>query len=58
MATSERVSGTLMAHVGRNAALERVPSFNECRFCDIGQLDCPDRIETQPDDGADDHDLF
>ena len=48
----------LMAQVGGNTALERVPSFNECRFCDIGQLDCPERIEKQPHGGADDHDLF
>ena len=48
----------MMAQVGDSAALERVPSFNECRFCDIGRLDCPERIETQPDDGAADHDLF
>ena len=32
----------MMAQVGGAAALERVPSFNECRFCDIGLLDCPE----------------
>ena len=49
----------IMAQVGGDTALGRVPSFNECRFCDIGPLDCPDRIDTRPDDGADDgHDLF
>ena len=49
----------IMAQVGGDTALGRVPSFNECRFCDIGPLDCPDRIDTRPDAGADGgHDLF
>lgn len=25
----------------------RVPSFHECRFCDISKQDCPERIEQQ-----------
>jgi hypothetical protein len=48
----------MMAQVGGGTALARVASFNECSFCDIGRLDCPERVEIQPDDGADDHDLF
>jgi hypothetical protein len=48
----------LMAQVGGNAALARVPSFNECRFCDIGSLDCPERIDSRPDDSSDGGDLF
>lgn len=45
----------MMAQVGGDTTLERVPSINECRFCDIGRRDCPERLETQPDD---DPDLF
>ena len=47
-----------MAQVGGAAALARSPSFNECRFCDIGRLDCPDRVDSRADEGADAHDLF
>ena len=48
----------MMAQVGGDTALTRVPSFNECRFCDIGQIDCPERVETRPDDSEDGHKLF
>ena len=48
----------LMAQVGGDTALARVPAFNECRFCDISPLDCPERVEVQPDDNDDGHDLF
>jgi hypothetical protein len=27
---------------------ERVPSFGECRFCDISRKDCPARVDTPP----------
>lgn len=27
---------------------ERVPSYGECRFCDISCRDCPARIDTPP----------
>ena len=47
-----------MAQVGGAAAPARVPSFSECRFCDIGAADCPDRIDSQPEDESDEHDLF
>ena len=47
-----------MAQVGGAAAPSRVPSFSECRFCDIGGADCPDRIDSQPEEESDEHDLF
>jgi len=48
----------MMAQVGGNTILGRVPSFHECRFCDIGNTDCPDRIDSLPEDTAAEHDLF
>lgn len=32
--------------VGGDAPPPRVPSYNECRYCNIGPADCPDRIDT------------
>ncbi|MDE0207367.1 MAG: PD-(D/E)XK nuclease family protein [Candidatus Tectomicrobia bacterium] len=48
----------MMAQVGGGAAPGRVPSFYECRYCDIGKADCPERIESLPPDKAGEHDLF
>jgi len=41
------------------AALPKVPSLSECRFCDLTVADCPERVEQPPaggESGA--HDLF
>ncbi len=27
---------------------DRVPSESECKFCNIGSADCPERVETAP----------
>jgi hypothetical protein len=35
----------IMRRVGGAAELSRVPSFDECRFCDIGPGDCPKRVD-------------
>lgn len=48
----------MMAQVGGGTAPGRVPSFSECRFCDIGKADCPDRIDGPQEDKAGEHDLF
>lgn len=48
----------MMTNVGGDAAPGRVPSFYECRFCDIGAADCPDRVDDLPQNKAGDHDLF
>jgi hypothetical protein len=34
--------------VGGDLELPKVPSYAECRFCDITKEDCPDRIEDEP----------
>ena len=47
-----------MAQVGGDTLPARVPSFTECRYCDIGKTDCPDRIDSPPEDKAGEHDLF
>ena len=48
----------MMALISGDAAPARVPSFNECRFCDIGAAYCPDRIDAMPEDKGAEHDLF
>lgn len=42
--------------VGGNEPLRKVPSWNECRFCNISKADCPEKVGSQP--VAKDHDLF
>jgi len=37
----------LMNRFGSIDEPKRVPSENECRFCDITKEDCPDRIESE-----------
>jgi hypothetical protein len=47
--------------IERSAADEpspKVPSFGECRFCDITSVDCPERIDSAPTDDTPDHDIF
>ncbi len=33
--------------VGGPEPVPKIPSWGECRYCDISQADCPERIETQ-----------
>ncbi len=47
-----------MHRVGGGSALTRVPSYAECRFCDISGRDCPDRVESPPAEDDVKHDLF
>ena len=44
--------------VGGSEPLRKVPSWGECRFCDISKADCPERIDTEPTAAAEKHDLF
>jgi hypothetical protein len=44
--------------VGGEEPLRKVPSWGECRFCDISKADCPERIDSQPTASAQDHNLF
>jgi hypothetical protein len=34
--------------IGGQEPAKRVPSWSECRFCDISKADCPERIEIRP----------
>ena len=37
--------GALIRRLAADQPAQRVPSAQECRFCDIGAADCPQRIE-------------
>lgn len=37
---------------------EKIPSWGECRWCDISKADCPMRVDVEPTAAADAHDLF
>ena len=41
--------GALIRRLANGAPARRVPSFAECRFCDITSADCPERVEQQPE---------
>ncbi|MCY4558796.1 MAG: PD-(D/E)XK nuclease family protein [Chloroflexi bacterium] len=40
--------GALIRRLGSDTPPSRVPSSSECRFCDVGALDCLDRMEVEP----------
>ena len=48
--------GTLIRRLSGDAPARRVPSRQECRFCDITAADCPSRVEDEyePEDGVTD----
>ena len=41
--------GALVRRLAADEPPGRVPSSSECRFCDIGALDCPERMDDGPD---------
>jgi hypothetical protein len=43
--------------IGGPEPAPKIPSWGECRYCDISKADCPERIETQAD-AVTDHGLF
>ena len=43
--------------IGGPEPARKVPSWGECRYCDISQADCPERIEIVPKTSGN-HDLF
>jgi hypothetical protein len=47
-----------MESLSVNTPPAKVPSFPECRFCDIDISECADRVTTAPIDANPDHDLF
>jgi len=40
------------------SSVPKVPSFSECRFCDIDVSECPERVSTQSTQVQAEHDLF
>jgi len=43
--------------IGGSEPAPKIPSWGECRYCDISKTDCPERIENQAD-AVTDHGLF
>ena len=41
--------GALIRRLAADKPARRVPSYDECRFCDITSADCPERVEGRPD---------
>jgi hypothetical protein len=48
--------GETVRIIGGAEPPEKVPSWGECRFCDITKADCPERVVGEP--ATEDHDLF
>jgi hypothetical protein len=46
-----------VATAGGAESARKVPSWGECRYCDISKADCPERIEIERK-AASNHDLF
>ena len=48
--------GALIRRISSDEPARRVPSRQECRFCDISAADCPERVEDEyePEDGTTD----
>lgn len=42
------IRGTI-SRVGGTSPPPRVPSFSECRYCDLTRADCTDRVDDEPD---------
>jgi hypothetical protein len=38
--------------------VRKVPSFQECRYCDISAQYCSERVDAKPAQGLENHDLF
>lgn len=49
--------GTI-ATLSSNNPARKVPSFQECRYCDIPSRCCPQRIEHKPTGDLEEHNLF
>ena len=48
----------VIEHVGGDEAPRRVPSYAECRFCDLTAADCPNQVELDTRVSTVEHDLF
>lgn len=49
---------SLMRRISASPPAVKVPSYSECRDCDIDVADCPDRVENPPQQEHGSHDLF
>ena len=47
-----------IATLSGTTSARKVPSFQECRFCDIPFQCCPERVDNLPDQSLKSHDLF
>ena len=47
-----------IAVLSSSTPARKVPSFQECRFCDIPAQCCPERVEQPPAQGLASHTLF
>ncbi|MBD2070284.1 hypothetical protein H6F93_22690 [Leptolyngbya sp. FACHB-671] len=56
-AFKEQFRGAI-ATLASSTTARKVPSFQECRFCDIPSQCCPERVENPPDQSLENHDLF
>ena len=41
----------LISRLSGDEPARRVPSRQECRFCDISAADCPERVDAEPETG-------
>ena len=48
----------MIATLSSTTPARKVPSFQECRYCDISTQYCPERVETKLDQNLKHHDLF
>ena len=39
--------GNVIRRVASDKPAHRIPSVQECRFCDISAVDCPERVESE-----------
>jgi hypothetical protein len=42
----------LIARIGSSTEAHKVPSYSECKYCEIGKEDCADRIEEEETEGS------
>ena len=42
---------TLIRRISRAQPLEKTPSAMECGFCQISKEECPERVDSEPDEG-------
>lgn len=47
-----------IATLSSTTPARKVPSFQECRFCDIPSQCCPERVDNPPNESSKNHNLF